>query len=114
MTQKLTIRLDSASLDFIDCRSETLGINRSEYIRMLIANEMAKEQALVTSKVDEEGIALPIELYDNESEIVLPERIRNTIEDDMEQGWFRDEADCLLHYLRLGMQADAERKGAVE
>lgn len=80
---KITVRLQDDTRRLVDANAEALKLSVSEYIRRLVEANIA---------------TVP--------DVSLPPLLRDIVDNDVAHGLFRDEADCIVYYIREGMKAD--------
>ena len=81
--EKITIRLWDEVRETIERNAESNGVSMSEYIRNLVESDV--------------GVG---------SRVSIPKGLREIMDRDLEDGYFRDEAECVLHYIREGMRKE--------
>ena len=80
---KITVRLGQRTREVVERNAQRNDCSISEYIRKLV-------EANVT---DASGIE-------------LPSGLGTIVEQDVTDGFYRDEVECILHYIREGMRAE--------
>ena len=83
--EKLTIRLSDDVRETVERNAESKGVSMSEYIRGL---------------VESDGRTSP--------RVSLTKGLRDVVDRDLEDGYFRDETECILHYIREGMRNEGK------
>ena len=79
--EKLTIRLSDDVREIVEQNAESKGVSMSEYIRSLVESDVRTAPR-----------------------VSLPKGLRDVVDKDLGDGLFRDESECILHYIREGMR----------
>ena len=89
--EKITIRLSDEVRETVEQNAESNGVSMSEYIRNLVESDVRTSPR-----------------------VSLPKGLRDVVDRDLEDGYFSDEAECILHYIREGMRKEGKLPRKVE
>lgn len=89
--EKLTIRLSDDVRETVERNAESNGVSMSEYIRNLVESDVRTSPR-----------------------VSLPKGLRDVVDADLRDGYFRDETECILHYIREGMRKEGKLQRRAE